>query len=182
MKIEILYINTPLTVNEEKGEIIGNNNSKLSSTGKLQTKELSEKLTGIDIDVIFTSPLKQSTETTNLLFIRDLIIVEDNLLIECDFGDFNRSTLNYWKKENYITNKYPNGESYLDVGFRVGKFLDFLREEYSSKKVLVIAHESIRCALEVTINKRSFREVLEESQLKELDKRRDIIYHYTLYE
>lgn len=180
MTVEIIYINTPLTINEEEGEVIGNFNSKLSNRGKLQTKELSEKLTGLDIDVIFTSPLTHSIETANLLFVRDFSNIEDNLLTECDLGDFNRSTLNYWKKENYITKRYPNGESYLDVGFRVGRFLDFLRNHYSSKKILIIAHESIRCALEVSINQRSFREVLEESQLKELDIRRDIIYHYTL--
>lgn len=180
MTIKIICINTPITINEEKGEVIGNYNSKLSNGGKLQTKELSEKLTGLDIDAIFTSPLTHSIETANLLFVRDFSNIKDNLLVECDFGDFDRSTLNYWKKENYITNKYPNGESYLDVGFRVGKFLDFLRNNYSSKKILIIAHESIRCALEVSINQRSFREVLEESQLKGLDKRRDIIYHYNL--
>ncbi|MCH8520251.1 MAG: histidine phosphatase family protein [Nanoarchaeota archaeon] len=178
--VEIIYINTPLTIHEEQGEIVGNFDTTLSNIGKLQTKELSEKLTGIDISAIFTSPLTHSKETANLLFVRDLEIIEDSLLKECDFGDFNHSTLSYWKKENYITTSYENGESYLDVGYRVDKFLDFLRDEYKLKKVLVIGHESIRCALEVSINERSFREVLEESQSKELDKKRGIIYNYTL--
>ena len=178
--VEIIYVNTPLTELEEKGEIVGNFNAVLSSRGKLQTKELSEKLTGIKIDVIFTSSLSHSKEAANLLFVRDFEIISDSLLNECNFGEFNNSTLSYWKKENYITNGYSNGESYLDVGFRVEKFLDFLRSEYKSKKVLIVGHESIRCALEVSINERSFREVLEESQSKELDKKKDIIYKYQL--
>lgn len=178
--VEIIYVNTPLTILEEQGEIVGDFNTSLSNTGKLQAKELSERLTGLDIDAIFTSPLAHSKEAANLLFVRDFDIIEDNLLKECNFGDFNRSTLSYWKKENYITKSYDNGESYLDVGYRVNKFLDFLRDEYKSKKILVIGHESIRCALEVSINERSFREVLEESQSKELDKKKGIIYTYTL--
>lgn len=180
MTVEIVYINTPITLDEEKGEVVGGFDSDLSNFGKMQVKELSEKLTGLDIDIIFTSPLQQSRETAKLLFMRDFDILEEEQLRECDFGDFNHSTLNYWKKENYITSKYPNGESYLDVRVRVEKFLEFLRQQYSSKKILVIAHESVRCAIEVSVHERSFREVLEESQLKELDKRKDIIYHYSI--
>ncbi|MFT4244135.1 MAG: histidine phosphatase family protein [Candidatus Woesearchaeota archaeon] len=179
--VEIIYVNTPLTKLEENGEILGNFNSVLSSKGKLQTKELSQRLTGINIDVIFTSSLTHSREAANLLFVRDFEIISESLLNECNFGEFNNSTLSYWKKENYITNGYSNGESYMDVGLRVEKFLDFLRNEYKSKKVLIVGHESIRCALEVSINERSFREVLEESQSKELDKKKNIIYRYHLY-
>ena len=178
--VEITFINTPQTVHESRGEVIGKYDSHLCDIGKLQTKQLSEKLTGLDVDIIFTSPLTHSKEAANLLFIRDFDIVEDPHISECDFGDFNLSTLNYWKKENYITTGYPNGESYLDVGYRVQKFLEYLKSNYATKKILIVSHESVRCALEVFLKERSFREVLEESQSKELDKRRDIIYRYTL--
>ena len=72
------------------------------------------------------------------------------------------------KNNKVIKIHFPNGESLKDVEKRIRSFLKDLLEYYHEKNVAIVSHRSPQLALEVILNKKSWKQAIKEDwRLKE---------------
>ena len=130
---------------------LGRKNVDLNETGAKQAKALAGKFDGINIDVIYSSPLKRVRQTVEYFAkIRGLDINICDELIERDFGIWDDMTF------DEISRRYPeeyrlwfadwhgyriqNGESDKDVRKRCEKAWEKIYAAHRDKNILVATH------------------------------------------
>lgn len=103
-------------------------------------------------DICFSSPLKRTLKTAQIL-IPELDIICDDRLIERSLGDWEDTPTSDEKKFllNNIDSTPPNGESTFEITKRVENFIDYLKENFSDKKVLIVSHAGIVYAIQVAL-------------------------------
>lgn len=133
----------------------------LSKEGVENTKEVSDKLSGVKIDKVYTSPLIRNRETTSLVLEnlgkKDLPIVIDKALDERNYGklqglnkdevkkQYGEEQVKLWRRS--WDQAPPEGESLKDVYERaVSFFKEYIEKDLESgKDILVVAsHNSLR--------------------------------------
>ncbi len=141
----------------------------LSEEGINNAESVAESLKGIDIDIVYTSPLKRNRNTVslilNLLDKNDLPVMVDESLNERHYGDL--QGLNKDKvKEEYGEEQVqqwrrgwdqapPGGESLKDVFNRVVPYYEnnIKADLKSGKNVLIVAsHNSLRALVKYLEN------------------------------
>lgn len=135
------------TMRNAENKVLGRDDIQLNKKGEMQAEELAEKLEKIPIDMIFTSPLSRAKDTANIVAKRKgLIPIEDERIIEIEFGEFEKVPRDYEPyqraKREYFK-RYPGGESYFDMAYRIYDFIHMLKREYSNKNVLVVSHGGV---------------------------------------
>lgn len=123
----------------------------LSPLGKKQAKELGERYKDEEFAAIFCSDLKRAYKTAEIAFKdRNIKIIKDRRLRECNYGDFTRHPSEEVEPEkaNRISKSFPNGESYEDTAKRMKDFLSDLLKNYDGKKVMIIGHRATQYGLE----------------------------------
>ncbi len=136
----------------KKGLLQGRIDCDLSAEGIEQTKKRAMNFDSSNYDVCFTSPLKRTLKTAQIL-VPDLEIICDDRIIERSLGDFEDTPTSDEKKFllNNIDSTPPNGECTAEITKRVEEFIEFLKANYSDKRVLVISHAGIVYALQVSL-------------------------------
>ncbi len=126
--------------------IYSTENEDLNDTGVIQASNLKEIIDTIDYDVLFTSPLKRTVSTSNIINNKNKKIVTDDLLIERSPGDLNGKPLSctdrneYW---NYNTSvRYGTEEDIKLFVNRIFKFIDNLKG-MNYNAVLIVAHSGV---------------------------------------
>ena len=133
----------------------------LSKEGVENAKEVSEKLAGVKIDKVYTSPLIRNRETTSLILEnfgkKDLPIVIDKSLDERNYGalqglnkdevkkQYGEEQVKLWRRS--WDQAPPEGESLKDVYERaVSFFKEYVEKDLESgRDILVVAsHNSLR--------------------------------------
>lgn len=108
---------------------------------------LVRQLSQINIDVIFSSPLKRAVAVGNAIANDHKIECSiEARLIEMNFGAFEgiqRDNDAYQKQKRMYFTKYPEGESYLQVVGSIYPMLDELRNKYKDKTVLLVTHNGV---------------------------------------
>lgn len=116
----------------------------LNETGIQQAKELAEKLKDVHLDLIIASPMKRAIDTAEIVNqYHHLPILTDERIIEEYYGKLEgkpRSGEEYLSHRSGITKRYPEGEGYFDVVYRVYDFLNELKRKYPDKDILIVAH------------------------------------------
>ncbi len=130
------------------GKVQGRADIELNKNGIQQAKETGKILEDEKIDLIICSPLKRAKQTAELINKnRHIPIIYDQDVIERDFGEFegiNKKDFNFEECWSYKQNKkYEKAENIKDFFSRVYKFLDKIKEEYSDKRILIVAHGGI---------------------------------------
>lgn len=133
-------------------------NESLNTEGLKQANQLAQDFLDKGFEIIFTSPLKRARETAKIIAEKIKIhVLEREEIVERDFGDFSGKTWdemakivglnNAHFKELDLEQKYDyrpyGGESVDDVKNRFLRFIKELKENYSDKKTLVVAHGGI---------------------------------------
>lgn len=147
---------------------------KITEKGLKQIAESANKLKNENIDIIITSPFFRTSETSRIVaesiglsadkIIEDETIAEWKVGRECDGKPLN----DYFKIRNGSGDRYgfklEDGESYIDVIKRAGKFLYDLEEKYKGKNILVVSHGAVSRALELISNGIYFRNLFESTR------------------
>lgn len=130
----------------------------LNDKGLEQAEQTKQNLEKIKFDIIFCSPLIRAKQTANIINKdRKLDIIFDERLKERNYGEFEgtyKSSFNYndfWaftKNLNYI-----EAENIQDFFGRVYDFLDYIKTNYSDKKILIVCHGGVIKAIECYANK-----------------------------
>ena len=149
MPVNVIYFVHGTTTDNELKHASGWNETLLSDKGKVQAEELRNKIDLNQIDVVFCSDLKRAVESANIIFKNDKNIIIDNRLRECNYGELNGKDSSKVIYENHIFEKFPDGESLLEVEDRIRDFCIFLINEYDNKNVAIVAHKAPQLALEV---------------------------------
>jgi len=161
--VAIIFESHSTTFDNENEVSSGHSDAKLSPLGLKQSQELGERYQGKKLDAIFCSDLSRSFETGEIAFKkRNIPIIRDKRLRECDYGDFTQHSSDEVKplKEKYIIESFPNGESYEQASQRMKSFLKDLLRDYDSKTVMIIGHRATQYGLEHWLNKVPLKKIV----------------------
>lgn len=130
----------------------GRGDSPLTENGIQRAKELRDRIKNIDIDVIYSSPIKRALNTANILRgNKNIDIVTDDRLMEMCFGDYEGKKIDIIQKENpnwdiklimqgNVEICAPNGENLKEVRERISKLMNKIIAENMGKSILIVTH------------------------------------------
>ena len=152
--IEIIFEAHGTTYDNEAHLSSGHNDVALSPLGEQQSKEMGIRYKDDHFDAIFCSDLQRAYKSAEIGFGTKWPIIKDARLRECDYGDFTQhpSSEVDVEKPKRIHTPFPNGESYEQTTARMKDFLNFLQENYSGKRVMIIGHRATQYGLDNLIN------------------------------
>ena len=98
----------------------------LDDVGRTSTESLSERLAGVNVAAVVSSPLERTLETANILFKNAMEVSLEDRLLECDYGDWQGAKLSelatneLWPIVQQRPDEmiFPNGESMNDMAAR----------------------------------------------------------------
>lgn len=148
--IKILYFVHGTTTDNQDKLCSGWSNAMLNDLGREQAINLGNvsRERKDAFDIMFTSDLKRAIESSKLAF-PDVEKITDKRLRECNYGDLDGKHKSLVIYEEHVEDKFPNGESLIDVENRMREFVEFLKENYDGKTVGIVAHRAPQLALEV---------------------------------
>ena len=119
----------------------------LNENGILQAQKAREEMKDIPIDICFVSPLLRAKQTADIVLEgRDVPTITEPRIIEMAYGEYegiSRSEECYLTQRRKFVHRYPNGESYLDVGQRVYNLLDEIKARFRDKNVMLVCHGGV---------------------------------------
>lgn len=163
MPIHITYFVHGTTKDNEADISSGWKDAELSELGRRQSKELAELTKDKHFDAVFCSDLKRAKDSATIAWGHKHKIIPDQRLRECNYGKFNGGASDIvepMQEKECIYDKFPEGESYEDVKARMVSFLEFLKQNYSGKRVAIVAHKAPQLALDVLLKGFSWQEAL----------------------
>ncbi|MBQ8534390.1 MAG: histidine phosphatase family protein [Bacilli bacterium] len=148
--IKILYFVHGTTTDNQDKLCSGWKEAMLNDLGREQAINLGNvsRERKDTFDIMFTSDLKRAIESSKLAF-PDVEKITDKRLRECNYGDLDGKHKSLVIYEEHVEDKFPNGESLIDVENRMREFVEFLKENYDGKTVGIVAHRAPQLALEV---------------------------------
>lgn len=151
------------TFDEENGVVSGWSDVRLSQLGMDQSKQITQRYTGQQIDAVFCSDLRRAKQTVDIAFDSSArLIYTDWRLRECNYGDLAQAPQSEFEsaKNSYITQPFPNGESYQQCVERIRSFLYDMKTHFDGKHVLLISHPSTQFALEALLKNKPLEQSL----------------------
>jgi len=134
-----------------QGRYAGSVDVELNKKGLRQTRDITDKVSKLNIDIIITSPLQRCRQMTDMIYeIINVPVVIMEEFRERDVGVYEGLTReeakskypNLWAKN--ITRIYddapPGGETIKAVENRVFVGLEKIKEKYEGKNILIVTH------------------------------------------
>lgn len=120
----------------------------LTADGIEQARNLGKELEGIQIDCILSSDLKRVVDTVNYAIAdRNLPWEKTKLLIEIDWGKWTGLKIDSVDKQNP-----PEDAETKEMLYERGKrIVEYIKEKYFGKNVLVVAHGLINRSIQAHI-------------------------------
>jgi broad specificity phosphatase PhoE len=153
--ITIIFEAHSTTIDNEAKKASGWNDIDLSNLGIRQSQELKDRYLDKQIDAIFPSDLQRAVKTAvPLAAEKHIPIYPDKRLRECDYGDLTQAPKAEVgaQKAKRIDAPFPNGESYQDCISRMRDFLEWLKDNFDGKTVIIVGHRATQYGLEHLIN------------------------------
>lgn len=169
MAIKITYFVHGTTIDNEKEISSGWKDVELSELGVKQSVDLKEQTKNQKFDVVFCSDLKRAHESAKLTWEGMYQIIPDARLRECNYGKLNGASSDIvepMQEEECIEKSFPEGESYENVKVRLADFLEFLKQNYDSKHVAIVAHKAPQLSLDVFLKGKTWEQALAEDWRK----------------
>lgn len=135
--------------NKEK-RLQGRKDSPLTKQGIDNAKALKEYIQNIHFDYVYSSPILRAYHTAKIIF-EDQNIIQDDRLMEMNFGDFEGRKISDILKTDYELyyqlwhepEKFtciPHGETYDQIIERVTSFLKDIEKLPDHSQVMVVTH------------------------------------------
>lgn len=121
----------------------------LSGKGHVQAERLADRLAGLKLDAVHSSPLERARETAAPTAARwDLEVLEDAGLTECDFGSWTGAALaelarlSEWQSVQHTPSafRFPDGESFVEMQARMVGTLERLCRPHPGGVVACVSH------------------------------------------
>lgn len=154
--------------------VCGITDVELTEKGIEQAQELAKLVAEAKVDMILTSPLVRAMDTGKIVSeYCNIPMMVDNRLIEQNYGIYegvDRTNEEFLVNKRNFAYRYPNGESMMQVAYRIYGLLEDIKEKYSGKDVLLISHGGVCRIVETYFNDMTneefFNYTLENAQLK----------------
>lgn len=143
---------------------------KLSDYGRQQAEKLSKRLSQMNIDVIYSSNLKRSADTSKIIqkYVSCRIIYTESLR-EIYMGDYEGKKRPWDTKEemeDFITNNRMNGESLKEIYERAKEFIEYIKKKHPNDTVLVFGHTAINQALLTAVKNEGLEKIFDQNKQK----------------
>ena len=162
--IDIWFERHAQTHHNAAGIASGHYDIALTDDGREHARSVRRRqYAGEHFDVVFTSDTQRAYDTASLIFAgRNIPIVQDARLRECDYGDFEGHPRTEMEaaRESAIHKPFPHGESYEQVAIRMHSFLDHLATERDNQRVMLIGHAATLWMLVHWLCQRHLEEVV----------------------
>lgn len=121
----------------------------LSERGRAQAERVSERLSGLPVNALYSSPLERARETAEPTAARTgLAVKHDDGLLECDFGEWtgaaiaDLAALPEWQtvQHNPSAFRFPDGESFPEMQARIVAALEALCAAHAGGVVVCFSH------------------------------------------
>lgn len=146
--MEILLVRHGQTEWNLLKKVQGKADIELNEQGIKQAEETRNYLKNEKIDLILCSPLKRAMQTAEIIKQeRNIKMIIDERISERDFGEFEGMPNTdfdfnaFWSYKQNL--KYDKAENIQDFFERVYDFLESIKNEYTGKRVLIVAHGGI---------------------------------------
>jgi broad specificity phosphatase PhoE len=160
--MKVYFITHSSSMDNEAGLASGWKDVELSHIGTLQAQEVGNRFQNISIDLICCSDLKRAVETVKIAFRDRIAVVIDKRLREINYGDLNgkpSKTVNGINPK-WISEPFPNGESYIQAVDRIHNFFLELKYTRGDKMVLVVGHRATKFGLDTLAGNKTLEECL----------------------
>ena len=124
----------------------------LNEIGKLEAQRLAERLHGITLQAIYSSPTERALETAETIARSiKLEVTKNPALDEVDFGDWTGKSFDTltgdgrWRRFNTdrsIT-RIPGGESFLEVQTRIVTELQRISAQHNDERIAIVSHADV---------------------------------------
>ncbi len=146
-----------------------NDGKFLTEKGKKDVAAAAEKLKGSKIDLIISSDIDRTKQTSQILADKlGVKVIYDERLRETDVGDYNGMKIaevagfkEKWQEG--VNMRFPNGDDWFSIKNRVESFYNQFFNNYRGKQVLVVAHGDILTALEVCLSGEDYLEKIKQA-------------------
>lgn len=166
MSVNITYFVHGTTYDNQDHKATGWLPGELSPKGIEQVHALKEKIDIKNIDVVFCSDLKRAIDSAEILFGGEKRIIQDKRLRECNYGLFDGKDSSLVVYENHVEERFPEGESMLDVEKRIKSFIEHLVEKYDGKNIAIVAHKAPQLAIQVLTEGKDWNRAIAEDWRK----------------
>jgi len=121
----------------------------LSDRGRAQAERVAERLLGLTVDAVYSSPLERTRETAEPAATAAGLGVNENAgLIECDFGEWTGAalaelaSLPEWQTVQHTPSafRFPNGESFAQMQARMVGTLEAVCAAHAGGVVACFSH------------------------------------------
>src|SRR6478752_8477860 len=121
----------------------------LSDRGRAQAERVAERLAGLSVDALYSSPLERACETAEPTAARTgLAVAHDEGLLECDFGEWtgaaiaDLAALPEWQTVQHSPSafRFPNGESFTQMQARIVGTVEGMRTAHAGGVVVCFSH------------------------------------------
>ena len=121
----------------------------LSDRGRDQAERVAERLAGLSVDALYSSPLERACETAEPTAARTgLAVKHDHGLLECDFGGWTGSAiadlaaLPEWQTVQHSPSqfRFPDGESFPEMQARIVGAMEALCAAHDGGVVVCFSH------------------------------------------
>lgn len=145
------------TEENRRGTYYGNLDISLNAIGISQGNKAKEFFNDIELDKVFVSDKKRTSEMAKLVLGQaEIQIIQDNRINETNFGDFEGKTYeeikNIYPEEclcwqnNWMEFVPPNGESYIELCKRVKSFMEDIKK-IEKDNILICTHSGVMRAI-----------------------------------
>jgi len=151
MALQIVFETHSTTEDNEAGIATGWLPGRLSETGIQNALGLGRRRRNDRLAAVFVSDLARAVETVEVAFSgTDIPVLKDWRLRECDYGSMNGSPARevHGRRQQFLDESYPGGESWRQATDRVGRFLQDLPLRWNDLRILVVGHVATQWGLE----------------------------------
>ena len=128
----------------------------LNEKGISQAEITRELLKNIKFDLIICSPLIRTKQTMEIININNFPVIYESRVLERDCGEFTGKSFDsldrdlYWNYND--ATKYKEAESIKAFFKRIYDYLDYIKEEYKDKTILIVSHGGVSKAINCYFN------------------------------
>lgn len=135
------------TVWNAQNKVCGATDISLTDKGKEQAEKLAISVKNLDIDLILSSPLKRALQTSKIIADKNNISIQtDARLTEQNYGIYegvDRKNPDFLANKRNFAYRYPEGESMMQVAYRIYSLLEEISADYKGKNILIVSHGGV---------------------------------------
>lgn len=128
-----------------ENKIQGRKNMELNDRGIRQAKKLKERISNLNYDYCYMSPLIRTVQTAIILIGDRVETAPDKRLLEREFGELEGQNIELYDANKYwdynLNNSDYGIEPVQDIFKRCEDFLDYIKNKYDDNaSIMIVAH------------------------------------------